>query len=119
MSDGKRISVMSRHTLSDGTTPDPDITTACFDEWLPILGPPPNLIGSYYKRNLPWDAFEKLYLEYIQTPDVDLRVRELASLALNTNITLLCVEETPEHCHRRLLAERITQLHPDLGILVK
>jgi len=32
-SDGLRISIMSRHTLKDGKTPDLEITNASFDEW--------------------------------------------------------------------------------------
>jgi len=50
--DGWRISVMSRHTLNDGITPDPRIQVYGFNEWLLKVAPPSVLIGDYYKRGL-------------------------------------------------------------------
>jgi len=50
---GIRISVMSRHTLNDGVTPNPEITSDKYDEHIPKLAPHPKLIGAYYKRELP------------------------------------------------------------------
>ncbi|MBI5803556.1 hypothetical protein HY448_02625, partial [Candidatus Pacearchaeota archaeon] len=50
--DRVRISVMSRHTLNDGITPDERITSEKFNLHVPELAPPLKLIGDYYKRNL-------------------------------------------------------------------
>ena len=114
--DGLRISVMSRHTLNDGVTPDPEIMFACYDEWRPELAPPLALIGDYYKRNLPWERFARLYIDFLGSPEAEPNVRDIAELALEKNVTLLCIEETPERCHRRLLAERCIELEPGLQL---
>ena len=60
LTDGVRISVMSRHTLNDGVTPDLRITRKLYDIHLPLLAPNPRLIGDYYKRDLPWEDFEEI-----------------------------------------------------------
>lgn len=114
--DGWRISVMSRHTLNDGITPDPRIQVYGFNEWLLRVAPPDILIGDYYKRGLSWEDFESRYLEHIRQPHVCKLVRGLAHGALVSDITLLCIEDTAEHCHRRLLAEECQKYEPLLKI---
>ena len=104
-SDGSRISIMSRHTLNDGTTPHPLITRAVFAIHLPQLAPSSKLIGDYYKRSLPWEEFEIRYLQEMRTGVASEFVRFLSRMSLKTVITILCIEETADHCHRRLLAE--------------
>ena len=117
--DGLRISVMSRHTLNDGVTPHPEITNSSYDQWLQILAPPAKLIGDYYKRGLPWKKFEQKYLDYIRSLNVQPEVQKLAEQSLDSVITLLCVEESPEFCHRRLLAEECKRYQPNLVLSVK
>ncbi len=116
--DGYRISVMSRHTLNDGITPDPFINSKSFDSWMKELAPAPKLIGSYYKRGLNWNDFEKEYLEFLKNPEQTSKILEIIGLALTQRITLLCIEETPEYCHRRLLAEECKRINPDLVLTV-
>src|SRR6266404_6282533 len=112
--DGVRISVMSRHTLSDGKTSDPRIKE--FDFHLRILAPSPSLIGSYYKRGLSWEIFEKAYLEEIRHDSKTLSVRSLAIIAMSQDVTIMCIEDTAEHCHRRLLAEECQRYEPNLAV---
>lgn len=114
--DGTRISVMSRHTLNDGITPDPRITHTSFDEWRPELAPPAKLVGDYYLRNLSWTEFERRYLEHLSHPNVSSLVSTLAKRTLSNDITLLCVEETAQYCHRRLLAEECQKYESSLII---
>ena len=114
ISDGVRISVMSRHTLNDGKTPHPQITSASYDEWLSVLAPSATLIGDYYKRGLPWEHFEQRYNDYLRQTDTRKHVQQLAERSLETMITLLCIEETPDYCHRRLLANECTIYQPSL-----
>lgn len=116
VSDGVRISVMSKHTLNDGQTPDPRITSDKYDEHLPLLSPSPKLIGDYYRRGLPWVKFAERYLEQIRQPAVLSQVSGLALRALQTDITLLCIEESPTRCHRRLLAQECRDHYPSLII---
>ncbi len=115
--DGFRISIMSRHTLNDGVRPDSRIQKDLYDEWKKEFAPPLKLIGDYYKRNLPWKKFEERYLEHLKS--IYEKVRELSETALIKNITLLCIEESPEKCHRRLLAEECKRIQSKLEILIR
>lgn len=118
-SDGLRISVMSRHTLNDGVTPHPEITDLSYNKWLPILAPPEKLLGDYYKRGLPWNQFEQKYLDYIRQQKVQIEVQKLAETSLDSIITLLCIEESPEFCHRRILAEECKRYQPNLVLSIR
>ncbi len=116
-SDGLRISIMSRHTLYDGVTSDDRITDKSFDKWQLDFAPPTKLLGDYYKRNLPWDKFEKRYIEYLNS--IQDKIKNLAIDALKKDITLLCIEETPEKCHRKLLAKECKKIVPELEMIIK
>jgi uncharacterized protein YeaO (DUF488 family) len=113
-SDGRRISVMSRHTQNDGKTPDPMIQA--YDAWYRQLAPPDKLVGDYYLRGLSWDAFSVGYTNYIRKKGIDVLVRRLAQEALASDITILCVEETADKCHRRILAEECQRYEPSLVV---
>ena len=106
--DGLRISVMSRHTLDDGVTNDPRILPSMYSLHFTSLSPPPQLIGSYLKRGLSWEDYERRYLDHLKSPNAVSDISRIIHFLNNRlNVTLLCIEETPEHCHRRLLALEI------------
>ena len=115
--DGIRISVMSRHTLNDGVTQDHRITLDLFDEHLTRLAPPPKLVGDYYRIGLSWEDYERRYNEYLRNPEISKIVENLVQRATKEDITLLCVEDTPERCHRRLLAEECQRYNPELQVI--
>ena len=118
-SDGMRISVMSRHTLNDGITPHPQINSSSYDLWLPNLAPPAKLLGDYYKRGLPFEQFKEQYLSYINQHNIQIEVRYIAKKSVDSIITLLCIEESPEHCHRKILAEECKKYRPNLILDIK
>jgi uncharacterized protein YeaO (DUF488 family) len=118
-SDGIRVSIMSRHTLNDGITPDLRIDRSSYDLWIKSLAPPQNLIGNYYKRGLPWKEFEEKYKNYLSQPLVRSTVLEVAKKSLEKDVTLLCVEESPDFCHRRILAEECQKYLPELKIQIR
>jgi len=113
-SDGLRISVMSRHTLNDGITPHPQINSSSYELWLPNLAPPARLLGDYYKRGLPFEQFKEQYLSYINQHTAQIKVRYIAKKSVDSVITLLCIEESPEYCHRKILAEECKKYQLDL-----
>lgn len=118
--DGLRISVMSRHTLPDGTTPDPDITQESYDEWWSELAPPPGLVGAHYRKEVSWPQFENDYKIHLETSyEAGNRLGELSALALGTTVTVMCVENTPERCHRRLLIETCRLILPEIEVVVQ
>ena len=117
--DGTRISVMSRHTLNDGITPNPEITEDSYDEWLPELAPTPKLIGDYYKRGLSWEEFSESFEKLIQEEKRAILIQQIAKRALFETITLMCVEEDPEHCHRKILAEECKKSELELEVVIR
>jgi uncharacterized protein YeaO (DUF488 family) len=112
--DGLRISVMSRHTLNDGKTPDPEITPELFDQHWRELAPPPGLVGRYHNQGLSWQQLENHYIAYIRQENITIRLRDLIDLAISGDVTILCVETDPEKCHRRLLAEECKRINTSL-----
>jgi len=43
----------------------------------------------------------------------------LSKEALKKDITLLCLEDAPDECHRRLLAEECKKINPKLEVEIK
>lgn len=115
---GLRISIMNRHTLADGITPDPKITEQSYDRCEQRVAPPSRLLGDYYKRGLPWQEFERQYLLYIQKPELAPKIAELIELALAQDITFLCREKTQDRCHRRLLAQECKRIRKELEVVI-
>jgi len=117
--DGVRISIMSRHTQPDGITPDTRISPNQYDAHWPELAPPPRLIGDYYKRGISWEEFASRYELYLAIQaEARQRTTELIQLAQRQAVTVLCIEELPDRCHRRLLAEMCRKRNQQLTIRV-
>lgn len=112
--DGTRISIMSRHTLEDGTTPDTRITNEHYDMWLPIFAPKPSDVGKYYRGEIDWGTYAKRYQDYLAT--IPRAVDTLSQWAIHQTVTIMCIEDTSEYCHRSLLAEHCGSQHPTLQI---
>lgn len=118
--DEKRISVMSRHTKEDGITPDERIVKGVnFDEWRKEFAPPDVLVGSYYRKELSWEDFERKYLEFLRSEEIKPKVESFAKRCTEETITLMCIEDTADRCHRRLLAEELQKYQPNLKIVHK
>lgn len=114
-----RISVMSQHTLRDGKTPDLEITDDLFDAHCPEFGSPPKLIGAYLRKEIDWPEFERCYLEHIRQPGVMRDIEYFIRTARYMDIIFLCIEEDPQFCHRRLLAEECKRQDESVEIEIK
>ncbi len=116
--DEVRISVMSRHTLRDGVTPDPEIDLESFDLHWPELGPAPKVIGGYYRGEIKWPEFKDLYLQRLyESQSVD-KLGELANLARACNVMVLCIEAESDFCHRGVLLEHFSLHNPEIEVEV-
>lgn len=116
--DGKRISVMSRHTLEDGQTPDERIVEGeSFDEWQKDFAPPGKLVGAYYRKEIDWAEYERQYLEFLRSEEIRPKIEDFAKRCEEETITLMCIEEIADRCHRRLLAEELQKYRPNLKIV--
>ena len=111
---------MSRHTLEDGKTPDERIIEGItFDEWQKEYAPPAKLVGAYYRKEISWKDFEKEYLQFLRSDEMKSKVESFAKRCIEEPITLLCVEDSADKCHRRLLAEELQKYQPKLKIVHK
>lgn len=64
--------------------------------------PTKDILDDYKKGKITWAEYEKKYNALLEKRNI----KELyPKLAGNEIVCLLCSEPTPEHCHRRLLAE--------------
>lgn len=76
------------------------------------LAPTRELLDSYRKDKISWSDYEKVYENLLKSRQVETKV---SASDLN-NICLLCSEDTPEKCHRRLLAEYLQKFYPEIEI---
>jgi len=119
-SEGIRISIMSRHQWKPRIIPYTNVTKiepTRYDLWQRQFAPPQKLVGNYYKRGLSFKEFEKEYITYIKA--IYNEVIGLSKEALKKDITLLCLEDAPDECHRRLLAEECKKINPKLEVEIK
>ena len=107
---------MSRHTLGDGITPDVRIHRDLYHLHLPVFAPSIQLLGDYYKRDLGWRLFAQRYRAEMRELEKIGSVANLARLALRRDVTIMCIEQTAEECHRRLLAEECQRYERGLRV---
>ena len=114
--DGVRISVMSRHTLDDGVTPDDRITGDSYDKWMPELAP--KNVGEYKRGEINFCELIEKYREKLRTEAMKEKVQALAKLAMLEDITILCTEDLFEdpRCHRIFLAEECQRYQKKLRV---
>jgi uncharacterized protein (DUF488 family) len=65
------------------------------------LAPTQEMLDAYKKRNGDWDLYARQFLVLMS----ERRVDETVSRETLAEACLLCSEELPEQCHRRLVAE--------------
>jgi uncharacterized protein (DUF488 family) len=65
------------------------------------LAPTQEILDAYKKRKGDWATYETRFLTLLESR----RIEEMVPKADLQDACLLCSEETPEHCHRRLVAE--------------
>ena len=68
---------------------------------LPDLAPTRELLDAFKKHGGDWRSYESEFLDLMARR----RVEETVSPTLLDGACLLCSEDKPDHCHRRLVAE--------------
>src|SRR6267142_5003444 len=79
----------------------------------PQLAPTQEMLDAYKKDGGQWADYEKRFLALMAARKIELTLRR----ASVDGACLLCSEGTPEHCHRRLVAEYLKEKWGDLDIL--
>lgn len=80
---------------------------------IPLLAPSNELFTSYRAGDITWAEYSERYLELLAEREV---MRDL-DRALFADAVLLCSEDTPERCHRRLAAEYLQRHWGDIEIV--
>jgi uncharacterized protein (DUF488 family) len=72
---------------------------------LPILAPTRDILDEYKKHHGHWKEYELKFLQLMKQRGIE----EAVSPEIIEGACLLCSEEKPHHCHRRLVAEYLAQ----------
>lgn len=79
---------------------------------LPILAPTQHLLDAYRKERSGWDAYEQRFLALMQERQIEKTVPR----HVIADGCLLCSEDKPHHCHRRLVGEYLDRHWGDMDI---
>jgi len=78
----------------------------------PDLAPTQEMLDEYKKLKGDWATYEKRFLDLMEKRKIEERIpKEVVAEGC-----LLCSEDKPHHCHRRLVAEYLKQHWGDLDI---
>ena len=72
---------------------------------LPILAPTREMLDDYKKRDGDWAAYETRFLDLMRQR----RIEEKVPQEVVADGCLLCSEDKPHYCHRRLVAEYLRE----------
>ncbi|HWR46938.1 MAG TPA: DUF488 domain-containing protein [Pseudonocardiaceae bacterium] len=79
---------------------------------VPLLAPTQQMLDSYKKHGGEWDEYERNFLQLMK----ERRIETAWSQESRDADCLLCSEEKPDRCHRRLVAEYLAAHHDDIRI---
>ena len=72
---------------------------------LPDLAPTKDMLGDYRSGRIDWNVYETRFIDLMRQRRIE---DEISPDDLNDGC-LLCSEDQPHHCHRRLVAEYLNQ----------
>ena len=80
---------------------------------LPIMAPTKQLLGDYKKGLIGWQQYESQFKSIIAQRQIDKHI-----MPKDMDMTcFLCSEATADNCHRRLVAEHLAGLWPNISII--
>lgn len=79
---------------------------------LPALAPTQAMLDQYKKHQGDWSAYERQFLELMKQR----RIEDTVPRETVEDGCLLCSEDKPHHCHRRLVAEYLKQHWGDVAV---
>lgn len=87
----------------------------CHADYLHLeqLAPTQEILDAFKKAKGEWVVFERAFNQLISTRHIENTVTP----ELLDHGCLLCSEETPEHCHRRLVGEYLQKHIPNLQVV--
>ena len=84
-------------------------------EHAPLLAPTQDILDDFKKRKeMPWEEYEDRFLGLMRERQIE---DQLRPSEFSRRTVLLCSEDTPERCHRRLVAEYLRQHWKNVEII--
>jgi uncharacterized protein (DUF488 family) len=80
---------------------------------LPELAPTQDILTAYKKQKGDWKVYEPLFLKLIR----ERRIEATLDKGMFHGACLLCSEDKPQHCHRRLVAEYLAEKWGNIEIV--
>lgn len=77
------------------------------------FAPTPEMLDAYKKQKGEWAEYEKRFLDLM----AERRIEDTVPREALDGTCLLCSEDTPHHCHRRLVVEYLQEKWGDLDIV--
>jgi len=81
-------------------------------EYQPILAPTKELLDNYKKGRISWIDYENIFIRIMEERKISERIMRESIV----NSVLLCSENLPNFCHRRLVAEYFKSIWEDIEI---
>jgi uncharacterized protein (DUF488 family) len=72
---------------------------------LPMLAPTQEMLDEYRKEKRAWEVYEKRFLELMREREIEKQLEP----GMVDGGCLLCSEDKPHQCHRRLVAEYLKE----------
>jgi uncharacterized protein (DUF488 family) len=72
---------------------------------MPTLAPTQDMLDAYKKQKGDWNLYERQFLDLMRSRHVE----DTTPAETLDDGCLLCSEEKPHHCHRRLVAEYLSE----------
>lgn len=91
-----------------------ELAGQCQYLYLPILAPTKEILKEY-RESGDWGRYVARFEALMDERNIPAALERSAFEAATS--CLLCSEPTPEHCHRRLVAERLARNWPDVGVV--
>ena len=79
---------------------------------LPSLAPTKDMFDAYKKKRMPWTDYERRFFDLM----AHRRIEQEIDPGIMADACLLCSEEKPHECHRRLVAEYLRDRWGDVQI---
>ena len=79
----------------------------------PELAPTREMLAAYRNGQMDWDTYERQFLALMD----ERRIADTVAKDAIADSALLCSEDTPERCHRRLVAEYLDEHWGDVEIV--
>lgn len=79
---------------------------------LPDLAPTQDILDEYKKNKGDWSVYEQKFLDLMRRRQIERKIDR----AVVADGCLLCSEEKPHHCHRRLVAEYLKSHWGDIEV---